>query len=112
MTTNVWLDQVTNYFRISTLFLSGKPDRQKVENVVSPKKINISTFFKNGPIPAFFVYFISFLVTISIIQIDKSVEGVRGIRTRVGRYRKNHRAMAAPLSTNYFLGGKCNETSV
>ena len=39
------------------------------------------TFFKNGPISASFCfYFHSFLVTISI-QIEKSVDGVLGIRT-------------------------------
>ena len=38
-------------------------------------------FFKNGPIPASFVYFRSFLVTISL-QIEKSIDGVLGIRTR------------------------------
>ena len=36
-------------------------------------------FFKNGPIPASFVYFRYFLDTISIIQIEKSVDGVLGI---------------------------------
>ena len=45
---------------------------------------------KNGPIPAFFVYFPALLDTISIIQIEKSVEGVLGIRTQgrkmVGTY--------------------------
>ena len=40
---------------------------------------------KNGPIPAsFFVYFRSFLVTISI-KIEKSIDGVLGIRTRCCR---------------------------
>ena len=39
-------------------------------------------FFKNGPIQALFVYFLPFLITISIIQIEKSVVGVLGIRTR------------------------------
>ena len=55
---------------------------------------HIEFFFKkNGPFPAsFFVYFHSFLVTISI-QIEKSLDGVLGIRTR-GR-RRNHGAMAA-----------------
>jgi len=39
--------------------------------------------FLNGPIPAsFFVYFCPFLITISIIQIEKSVDGVLWIRTR------------------------------
>ena len=48
----------------------------------------IKTYFcqiivKNGPIPAsFFVYFRYFLDTISIIHIEKSVDGVLGIRTR------------------------------
>ena len=39
--------------------------------------------FLNGPVPAsFFVYFRSFLVTISIIQIEKSIDGVLRIRPR------------------------------
>ena len=38
-------------------------------------------FILNGPIPASFVYFRSFLVTISI-QIEKSIDGVLGIRTQ------------------------------
>ena len=33
------------------------------------------------PMPAFFVYFRPFLITISIIQIEKSVDGVFGIWT-------------------------------
>ena len=36
---------------------------------------------KNGPIPAFSVYFRPFLITMSIIQIGKSVDDVHGIRT-------------------------------
>ena len=36
---------------------------------------------KKGPIPAFFVYFRPFLIKISRIQIEKSVEGVLGTRT-------------------------------
>ena len=39
-------------------------------------------FLTNGPIPAFFVYFHSFLVTILITQIEKIVDGVLGIWTR------------------------------
>ena len=39
-------------------------------------------FFLNWPIPASFCLFFSFLVTISIKQIEKSVDGVLGIQTR------------------------------
>ena len=35
-------------------------------------------FFKCGPMPAFFVYFRPILITISIIQIEKSINGVLG----------------------------------
>ena len=39
-------------------------------------------FFNNGPILAsFFVYFRPFPTTISIKQIEKSLDGVLGIRT-------------------------------
>ena len=38
------------------------------------------TFLKNGPIPASFCLFCSFIVTISI-QNEKSVDGVLGIQT-------------------------------
>ena len=38
--------------------------------------------FLNGPIPASFVYFRYFLDTISIIQTEKSVDGLLGIQTR------------------------------
>ena len=45
--------------------------------------INQNTMFiKIGPIPASFCLFSFFLITISIIQIEKSVDGVLGIRTR------------------------------
>ena len=46
----------------------------------------------------FFVYFRPFLTTISIIQIEKCIDGVLGIRTRGCRMvsaDKNHRAMTA-----------------
>ena len=36
---------------------------------------------KNGQIQAFFVYFCPFLITISIIQIEKRLDGVLGIQT-------------------------------
>ena len=39
-------------------------------------------FFLNWPIPASFCLFFSFLVTISIKQIEKSVDCVLGIQTR------------------------------
>ena len=38
------------------------------------------TVFLNGPIPASFCLFLNFLITISI-QIEKSIDGVLGIRT-------------------------------
>ena len=41
--------------------------------------------FLNGPMPASFVYFRPFLITISIIQIEKNVDGVLGIRIRCRR---------------------------
>ena len=37
---------------------------------------------KMGQSRPLFVYFRSFLITISIIQIEKSIDGVLGIRTR------------------------------
>ena len=40
-----------------------------------------------------FVYFCYFLITISIIQIEKSIDGVLGIRTQDRR--QNHGAMVA-----------------
>ena len=45
-------------------------------------KTSLYIFYKNGPIPASFVYFHYFLDTISIIQIEKSIDGVLGIRTQ------------------------------
>ena len=36
-------------------------------------------FLKNGPILALFVYICYFLITISIIQLEKSIDGVLGI---------------------------------
>ena len=44
-----------------------------------------------------FVYFRTFLITISIIQIEKSINGAHGIWTHVhdGMHRQNHLAMAA-----------------
>ena len=58
-----------------------------------------SFFLKNmGQSRPLFVYFRYFLDTISIIQIEKSIDGVLGIRTQEpqdGRRRWNHGAMAA-----------------
>ena len=53
-----------------------------------PNKFDVSFvlvilfFLKNGPIPTSFVYFRPFLITISIIQIEKSVDVVFGIWNR------------------------------
>ena len=46
-------------------------------NIANPA----DTIFRLGPIPASF-YFRPFLITISTIQIEKSIDGVLGIRTR------------------------------
>ena len=49
-----------------------------------------------------FVYFCPFRITISIIQIVKSLDGVHGIQTHSRRMvgaDKNHRAMAAAHDT-------------
>ena len=55
-------------------------------NVIVPRPklhihITFYCFFKNGPIPASFCFFCAFLITISIIPIEKSLTGVLGIRT-------------------------------
>ena len=44
---------------------------------------NLKTFL-NGSI--FFVYFHHFLITILILQIEKSVDGMFGIRIRAARW--------------------------
>ena len=61
-----------------------------------PLSVINKSFLKNGPILPLFVYFRSFLVTISI-QIEKSIDGVLGIQPgpQDGRCRQNHGAMAA-----------------
>ena len=46
------------------------------------KVIYFESFFENGPIPASFCLICYFHVTISIIQIEKSIVGVLRIRTR------------------------------
>ena len=53
----------------------------------------LSFFKKTWPIPASFVYFHSFLVTISIILIEKSIDGVLRIQTR------GHRMVGADKTT-------------
>ena len=55
-------------------------------------------FKKMGQSRPLFVYFRYFLTTISIMQIEKGIDGVLGIRTwgpQDGRRRRNHGAMAA-----------------
>ena len=39
-------------------------------------------YFKMGKSRPLFVYFRPFLITITIIQFEKSIDGVLGIRTR------------------------------
>ena len=50
-----------------------------------------------GPFRPLFVYFRYFLTTISIIQIEKSLDGVLGIRTR------GHRMVGADETTERIL---------
>ena len=55
-----------------------------------------SYLFLNGPIPASFVYFRRpLLITISIVQIEKSIDGVLGIQTRGRRMVGADNTMAA-----------------
>ena len=49
-----------------------------------------------------FVYFRSFLVTISIIQIEKSIDGVLGIRTQGRRMVGADKTTAATLNLKVF----------
>ena len=58
--------------------------------------------YKNGPNPAFFVYFHPFLITISIIPIEKSIDGVLGIRTR-GRRIVGANYTTEPISLCLFI---------
>ena len=66
-----------------------------VKNPLRLRPLCICFFLKNGLIPASFVYFRYFIITISIIQIEKSVDSVLGIRAWVGPQdgsrRRNHR---------------------
>ena len=55
-------------------------------------------FFLNGQIPASFCLFCPFLITISIIQIEKSLDCLFGIRTR------GHRMVGADKPQSY--GGR------
>ena len=48
-----------------------------------PVLVQVFFFKKMGQSRPLFVYFRSFLITISIIQVEKSVDGVLGIRTRI-----------------------------
>ena len=41
-----------------------------------------TSLLKTGPIPALFVYFRPFLITISIMQIEESIDGGLGTRAR------------------------------
>ena len=62
-----------------------------------------------------FVYFRPILITISIMQIEKSIDGVLGIRTddrrRVGAEDTYHRAMVA-ASTNMKCCHACAASNV
>ena len=76
--------------KIKVLLTTANPGMERRNTDQSPRAqvsssrvrpMDIVFFKKNGPIPASFVYFRSYLVTISL-QIEKSVVGVLGIRTR------------------------------
>ena len=58
-----------------------------------------------GKTRPFFVYFRPFLITISIIQIENSIDVVLGMRTRGhnGRRRRYHGGMAAAQA---MVGGR------
>ena len=80
-------------------FLHCHPHKQKLKNPLHYIESMISdlffiyfqcfvlqeqecSFFKMGQSRPLFVYFCYFLIIISIIQIEKSVDGMLGIRTR------------------------------
>ena len=73
---------------------------------VKKNKWMLFLFKKSVPIRPLFVYFCPFLNTISIIRIEKSVDGVLGIQTR------GHRMVGAdnttelcrlPLDASFYL---------
>ena len=80
------LFSVWPWWKVSRLWRSAdsKYDVAKIFNLVRRRLICIFyTFLKKWADPGlFFVYFHYFLDTISIIQIEKSIDGVLGIRTR------------------------------
>ena len=63
--------------------------------------ISLFFFFKMGQSQSLFAYFRLFLVTISIIHIAKSVDGVLGIQTRGCR-------MGGADKTTEFLNRVCH----
>ena len=69
------------------MFLPSDKSFTNSEKLLTPKIISqkikiLPPFFKMGQSQPLFSLFSSFLVTISIIQIEKSADGVLGIRTR------------------------------
>ena len=62
--------------------------------------------FLNGPIPASFCLFSSFLISISIIQIEKSLDGVLWIRTHC------RRLVGADKTTELWQPAKIRERSL
>ena len=61
----------------------------------------LDVFKKWAKIGLFPVYFRPFLITTSTIQIENSLDGVIGIRTR-GRRKRYHGAMAATVGCLHF----------
>ena len=75
-----------------------EPDSKVRHLTLADYIVILFVFLRNGPIPASFVYFCYFLITISIIQIEKSINSVLGFMnpgSQDGRRRRHHRAMAA-----------------
>ena len=62
-------------------------------NIISKLEVRLSPYFLKWAKHGFFVYFRPFLVTISIILIEKSINGVLGIQT------EGHRIVGADETT-------------
>ena len=78
----------TNLPRLSVHFRRLKTRRNDSQGI----------FLKNGPIPASFCLFLK----ISIIQIEKSIDGESNPWPQDGRRRRYHRAMAATPGNGFF----------
>ena len=91
--------QDVGVYQLLTVYVHIKFFDQASLSYFSAKVVLVErrNFFKWAN-PILFVYFCYFLDTISIIQIEKSVDDVLGIHTQGpqdGRRRRNHGAMMA-----------------